>query len=140
MSKDLSESVNTSRWDAQLALRCGALLGGTAVALGAFGAHGLQSRVNAGTLDPHLLDVFKTGVQYHFYHALAIFAAAFGGPMLWGGPAGRRAVIAWLVGIAVFSGSLYLMTFTGQRWLGAITPIGGVAFILGWVFAATGRR
>lgn len=126
--------------DPLFALRAGALLGGAAVALGAFGAHGLQSRVTAGTLDPHLLDVFKTGVQYHFYHALAILASAFGGPILWGGPAGRRAVTAWLVGIGVFSGSLYLMTFTGQRWLGAITPIGGVAFILGWIFAATGRR
>lgn len=140
MSNNHAELRNASRWDAHFALRCGALLGGAAVALGAFGAHGLQSRVNAGTLDPHLLDVFKTGVQYHFYHALAIFAAAFGGPTLWGRAAGRRAVISWLVGICVFSGSLYLMTFTGQRWLGAITPIGGVAFIVGWLFAATARR
>ncbi len=119
---------------ASLILKMAGLLGALAVGLGAFGAHGLKSRVEAGTLDPALLEAFKTGVQYHFYHVLALLAVGCAG--LLPGRAGSVAVVAWLVGIALFSGSLYLMTFTGARWLGAITPIGGVAFIVGWVALA----
>lgn len=114
-----------------LVLKMAGLLGALAVGLGAFGAHGLKSRVEAGTLDPALLEAFKTGVQYHFYHVLALLAVGCAG--LLPGRAATVAVVAWLVGIALFSGSLYLMTLTGARWLGAITPIGGVAFIVGWV-------
>lgn len=107
------------------------ILGGLAVALGAFGAHAL-----AGRVEPRLLEVFETGVRYHFYHALALVAVVVA--------IGRwpenslPAMAGWLfvVGIVVFSGSLYLMTLTGARWLGAITPIGGVAFIAGWVCLA----
>jgi len=104
------------------------MLGGLAVALGAFGAHALEARV-----EPRLLEVFETGVRYHFYHALALIAVvvAIG---RWP-QAGLAPLAGWLfvAGIVVFSGSLYLMTFTGARWLGAITPIGGVAFIAGWI-------
>lgn len=116
-----------------MVLKIAAVLGGLAVGLGAFGAHGLKGRVAAGTLDPALLEVFKTGVQYHFYHALAILAVGCAGAGLLSPRGAAVAVVAWLIGVVVFSGSLYLMTFTGARWLGAITPIGGVAFIVGWV-------
>jgi uncharacterized membrane protein YgdD (TMEM256/DUF423 family) len=108
----------------------GAIAGGAGVALGAFGAHGLKSRVGAD-----LLAIFETGVRYQMYHALALLAvgwAATRWPGAWVGAAGWL----FLVGIVVFSGSLYVMTFTGARWLGAITPLGGVAFILGWVALA----
>lgn len=98
-----------------------------AVGLGAFGAHALRAR-----LSPDLLFVFETGVRYHFYHALALFAVAWlserhPGPLVHG------AGWAFVLGIVVFSGSLYLLSATGVRWLGAITPIGGVAFLLGWL-------
>lgn len=110
-----------------------ALLGGLAVGLGAFGAHAL-----AGRVEPRLLEVFETGVRYHFYHALALFVVVFA-LNRWPN-AGLISVAGWLliVGILIFSGSLYLMTFTGIRWLGAITPIGGVAFIAGWLCLALG--
>lgn len=121
---------------AAFVLRAAALLGGLAVALGAFGAHGLKDRVA-----PEMLAVYETGVKYHFYHALALLALALGPERLWQSAAAPWAGWAWIAGIAVFSGSLYLMTFTGARWLGAITPIGGVAFIVGWalLFVAAGR-
>ena len=98
----------------------GAVLACLGVILGAFGAHGLKSRVT-----PELLAVFETGVRYHMYHALALLAVGWqvdrGGSPL-------AAAAGWLfvAGIAIFSGSLYAMTLTGARWLGAITPIGGV--------------
>lgn len=98
-----------------------------AVALGAFGAHGLKSRVSSD-----LLAVFQTGVQYHFYHALGL--------ILVGILVGSLSATGWvrasgwtmLAGIVIFSGSLYVMALTGQRWLGMITPIGGTAFIAAW--------
>jgi len=107
----------------------GALAAGIGVALGAFGAHGLKGRV-----EPALLDVFETGVRYHMYHALALLALGLAQAR---SPAPLLNAASWLfaVGIVVFSGSLYLMTLTGARWLGAITPIGGVAFLLGWAVA-----
>ncbi|MBV7336237.1 DUF423 domain-containing protein [Chloroflexi bacterium TSY] len=107
------------------------ILGGLGVALGAFGAHALEGRV-----EERLLEVFETGVRYHFYHALALVIVVVA---LDRWPESNLPSIAgWLfvVGILVFSGSLYLMTFTGIRWLGAITPIGGVAFIAGWICLA----
>ncbi len=104
----------------------GALAGGLAVALGAFGAHGLESRVG-----PDRLDVFETGVRYHLVHALALLAVGFAASR-WPGAATNAAGALFLAGIVVFSGSLYAMTFTGHRWLGALTPIGGVAFLAGW--------
>ncbi|MFP4500650.1 MAG: DUF423 domain-containing protein [Candidatus Hydrogenedentota bacterium] len=113
---------------AALFLRIGALLGGLAVALGAFGAHGLKERIDA-----EMLAVFETGVRYHFYHALALIAIAAGSAALWESQWTAAAAWAWFAGVIIFSGSLYLLVVTGTRWLGAITPIGGVAFIIGWV-------
>lgn len=121
-------------------IRLAATIGALAVVLGAFGAHGLKSRVEAGTLDPALLEAFKTGVQYHFYHALAMLAVGCAGGALWQARGPGWAVWLWLAGIVLFSGSLYVMTLTGMRWLGAITPIGGVAFIAGWVALALSAR
>ena len=107
------------------------LLGGLSVALGAFGAHALRGRI-----EESLLANYQTGVSYMFYHALALFAAAWA-VSKW--PASNLPVWAgWLfvLGVVVFSGSLFVMAFTGLRWLGAITPIGGVAFIVGWLLLA----
>jgi uncharacterized membrane protein YgdD (TMEM256/DUF423 family) len=105
------------------------VLGALGVALGAFGAHGLKDRVT----DPHLLEVWRTGAHYHLIHAVALLAVA--------SHPSRPAAAGWLfvVGIALFSGSLYAMTLTGVRWLGAITPLGGVAFIVGWLVLAFAR-
>jgi len=108
----------------------GALSGFIAVALGAFAAHGLKSR-----LAPDLLAVFETGARYQFYHVLALFAAA------WvlergGGGAARAAGWCFVAGTLVFSGSLYALALSGLRWLGAITPLGGLAFLAGWLLLA----
>jgi uncharacterized membrane protein YgdD (TMEM256/DUF423 family) len=104
----------------------GALFGALAVAAGAFGAHALRAR-----LEPRDLEIFETAARYQLYHALALFAVAWAMECnrQWGLAAG------WLfvAGVVVFSGSLYALVLTGQRWLGAVTPLGGVAFILGWV-------
>ena len=107
------------------------LLGSLSVALGAFGAHALRDRVEAG-----LLANYQTGVTYMFYHTLALFVVVLA---LSRWPTSSQPVWAgWLfvIGIVFFSGSLFLMAFTGMRWLGAITPIGGVAFIAGWLLLA----
>jgi uncharacterized membrane protein YgdD (TMEM256/DUF423 family) len=105
------------------------ITGGLAVILGAFGAHTLKGRI-----EPELLTVFDTGVRYHMYHALALLAVArarLSGVRL-------QAAAAWLflAGMALFSGSLYVLSLTGVRWLGAITPLGGLAFIFGWLCLA----
>lgn len=99
-----------------------------AVMLGAFGAHALKNR-----LDEHLLNVFRTGVEYHFYHALGL--------ILIGTLAISLGISSWLktagwmmfAGIVLFSGSLYLLSILNLRWLGMITPIGGLLFILSWL-------
>jgi uncharacterized membrane protein YgdD (TMEM256/DUF423 family) len=107
------------------------ILGGLAVALGAFGAHALESRLSAD-----LLGTFEIAVRYQFYHALALLGVV---AVLGRWPTAPAAVAAgWLfvVGILIFSGSLYLLVFSGVRWLGAITPIGGVAMIAGWLCLA----
>ncbi|MFO8233648.1 MAG: DUF423 domain-containing protein [Longimonas sp.] len=111
----------------RLFLGLGALLAGLAVALGAFGAHGLESRVT-----PDRVDTFNTGVQYQMYHALALLAA--GGLLAAGAPSGPVfwAGASFLVGTFFFSGSLYLLVLTDTPVLGAVAPIGGVAFIVGW--------
>jgi len=108
-------------------LRAAAVLSGLAVALGAFGAHGLKAHVS-----PEHLAVFETGVRYQFYHALALLALSLAGGRLWATVWTRATAWLWLGGVLVFSGSLYLLVLTGQRWLGAITPFGGVAFLAGW--------
>lgn len=112
----------------------GAVLGMLGVAAGAFGAHALRER-----LSDRSLDIFETAARYQMYHALAVLAAAWALDR-WGAPAGA-AGWSFVIGIVVFSGSLYLLALTGIRWLGAITPIGGVAFIVGWALLAwTGWR
>lgn len=106
------------------------LNGGCAVALGAFAAHGLAAR-----LSPELLATFETAARYHMYHALATGLAALVAERA----PGRGAVGAgwcFIVGILLFSGSLYMLVLTGQRWLGAVTPFGGVAFLAGWACLA----
>ncbi|MCL4858684.1 MAG: DUF423 domain-containing protein [Caldilineaceae bacterium] len=108
-----------------------AILGGLGVALGAFGAHALSER-----LTPSLLQTYETAVRYHFYHALALVAVVYA---IGRWPQSTLPVAAgWLfvLGVLIFSGSLYLLAFTGIRWLGAITPIGGVALMAGWACLA----
>jgi len=99
-------------------------LGFSAVALGAFGAHGLRDR-----LAPPLLEVYRTGVLYHLIHALAVLAVALAADRL-----RRPRLVAGLftAGIAIFSGTLYLLAITGRTWLGAVTPIGGLLLLAGW--------
>jgi uncharacterized membrane protein YgdD (TMEM256/DUF423 family) len=109
----------------------GAGAAGLGVALGAFGAHGLRSHV-----PPEALAVFETGVRYQIYHALGLIAIAQAASR-WPGPWTQVAGWLFAIGIVLFSGSLYLMTLTGARWLGAITPFGGVALIAGWAAFAT---
>lgn len=106
------------------------VMGALGVGLGAFGAHGLRGTVT----DPRLLEVWETAARYHLIHAVALLAVA----------AHPRppALAGWffVAGIVIFSGSLYTMTLTGARWLGAITPIGGVALIIGWLMIAWSAR
>jgi uncharacterized membrane protein YgdD (TMEM256/DUF423 family) len=111
-------------------LLLGAVAAFLAVALGAFGAHGLRAR-----LSPEMMAVFQTGVQYHMYHALALILVS--------GIMGRMS--GWLIqsagwcfaaGIVFFSGSLYLLAVTGVTTLGAVTPIGGLLFLIGWALLA----
>lgn len=115
---------------AQASLALGALFGFLGVVLGAFGAHALRAR-----LSPEMLAVWKTANEYHFYHAIALaivglLARAAKLP-------GLDLVAACFVsGILVFSGSLYLLALTETRWLGAVTPIGGMLFVLGWAWLA----
>jgi uncharacterized membrane protein YgdD (TMEM256/DUF423 family) len=108
----------------------GAVAGGLGVALGAFGAHGLKPRIT-----PELMEIFETGVRFHIYHALALLAVGWGA-MRWPGSWVQVAGWAFTFGIVVFSGSLYLLAMTGLTWLGAITPVGGVAFLTGWAALA----
>jgi uncharacterized membrane protein YgdD (TMEM256/DUF423 family) len=110
-------------------LLAGAVAGLIAVGFGAFGAHGLRGR-----LTPDMLAVFETGVRYQMYHALALLLVATLAPRLAGnaGLAYRTAGWMFVAGITLFSGSLYLLAVTGVTILGAITPIGGVAFLAGW--------
>lgn len=96
------------------------------MAAGAFGAHGLRAR-----LSPDLLAVFETGARYQMYHALALLAVGWA-VTRWPGPWPVRAGWLFLVGTLLFSGSLYALALTGVRWLGAITPLGGVALLAGW--------
>jgi len=108
----------------------GSLSGLIAVALGAFGAHSLRDRLAAD-----LLAVFETGVRYHMFHALALLGAAWA-VARWPGSLATAAGWLFVAGTLVFSGSLYALSLSGQRWLGAITPFGGVAFLLGWLCLA----
>ena len=110
----------------------GAVFGAVGVAAGAFGAHALKAR-----LAPEMLAVFETGVRYQLFHALGLLAVGWAAGR-WTSRAVRVAGWLFVVGVFLFSGSLYAMCLTGVRALGAITPIGGVAFIAGWLLLAWG--
>ena len=98
--------------------------GASAVLLGAFGAHALRS-----VLDPAAVELWRTASQYHFWHALALAAASLAPPSR----ARRMAQCAFALGIVLFSASLYALALGAPHWCGAITPVGGVAFIVGWI-------
>ena len=108
----------------------GAVFGGLGVVFGAFGAHALRASLSADDLA-----TFEIGVRYQLFHALALLAVAWATTQ-WEASTVTVAGWAFVIGIVVFSGSLYTLVLTGQRWLGAITPIGGVAFIVGWALLA----
>ncbi len=110
-------------------LSLAAFFGFMGVALGAFGAHALKNR-----LDVYYLDVFKTGVQYQMYHALALLAVALLMKIQPAESAGLLNYAGWAftVGIIIFSGSLYILSVAGFKFMGAITPIGGLSFLIGW--------
>lgn len=112
----------------KLFLILGAANAAVAVMLGAFGAHGLE-----GKLSERMLEVYKTGVQYHMYHAIGLMVVGLLAGRLAG--SGQLHWAGWLmfIGIILFSGSLYALSTTGISKLGIITPFGGVAFIAGWV-------
>jgi uncharacterized membrane protein YgdD (TMEM256/DUF423 family) len=121
---------------ANLFISLGALSGLLAVAFGAFGAHALRGR-----LDDYAMGVFETAVQYHFYHTLALLAV---GLLALHQPHTlllRSSGWLFLLGLVLFSGSLYVLSLTGIKWLGAVTPLGGLAFIAGWAcLAAVGWK
>ncbi|MAJ69330.1 MAG: DUF423 domain-containing protein [Pseudomonadota bacterium] len=108
-------------------LLIGALLALLGVMLGAFGAHGLKN-----ILDASALATFEVGVRYQMYHALAILLVgglAAQASLVWR----KRAALLFIIGSVLFSGSIYLLVLTGQKWLGPVTPLGGLCLMLGWV-------
>lgn len=115
----------------KLFLTIGSIAMALAVALGAFGAHGLKS-----TISEEMMNIFETGVKYHFYHALGILL--IGVMARWLPNSSLLPWSGWLMigGILIFSGSLYLLSVSGIRWLGAITPVGGLCFIASWIILA----
>ncbi|WP_339879248.1 DUF423 domain-containing protein [uncultured Algoriphagus sp.] len=119
-------------------IKLAAILGALAVGIGAFGAHGLK----AVLAETGRVDTFETGVKYHFYHSLSIFLIGILAIIKPDWKQLRTAAILMAVGILIFSGSLYMLSLTGITWLGAITPLGGVAFIAGWVlvFLAASKK
>lgn len=112
----------------------GALSGAIGVGAGAFGAHALRER-----LEPRMLEVFETGARYQMYHAIALLAVAWIASR-WPGSLSTAAGWLFVAGTVLFSGSLYAMALTGVRGLGAITPLGGVCFIAGWICLALAAR
>ncbi len=110
----------------------GSLLMASAVALGAFGAHGLKDR-----LDPYALSVYEKAVFYHFVHALGmLLVVCLCSSQLLSSSAVNKVALCLLLGILFFSGSLYVLAISGLKWLGAITPIGGLLFIVAWSLLA----
>jgi len=110
----------------------GSLSGFVAVALGAFGAHALKAR-----LDADLLATFEVGVRYQMYHAFALLAVGWA-QTRWPGPVLDASGWLFIAGTLLFSGSLYVLSLTGERWLGAVTPVGGLALLGGWLCLAWG--
>ncbi len=117
----------------RLLITAGALGAALSVVLGAFGAHGLKAR-----LAPEMLATFQTGVQYQFYHSLGLILAGLVLHTLKASTLVSAAGVLMLAGIILFSGSLYLICFTGMRSFGMIAPIGGTAFIVAWLLLAVG--
>jgi uncharacterized membrane protein YgdD (TMEM256/DUF423 family) len=113
---------------AKLFISLGAAFAALAVALGAFGAHGLKN-----TLAPEMLVIYHTGVEYQFYHSLGLLAAG----MLSRGNAESKALklsgMLMIAGILLFSGSLYALSLSGERWFGDVAPAGGLMFIAAWI-------
>ena len=118
----------------RLFVALGAASAFVAVGAGAFGAHALRAR-----LAPDMLAVFETAARYQMYHAFGLLAAAWA---LERWPMATATAAGWcfIVGVALFSGSLYLLVLTGPRWLGAVTPLGGLAFLAGWLTLALATR
>ena len=112
----------------------GALSAFLAVAAGAFGAHAIR-----GAVSPDRLEVWETAARYQMYHALALFAAAWGWSR-WQNKITAAAGWLFVAGILVFSGSLYLLALTNTRWLGMITPPGGLALLAGWICLGIGAN
>lgn len=109
------------------------LLGASGVLLGAFGAHGLKARLSAESLAS-----WNTAVEYHLLHAVVVLVLAWAsGPS---GPASPWALRLFTAGIVLFSGSIYLLVLGGPRWLGPVTPVGGLCLILGWLSLLLGTR
>ena len=112
----------------QIFLGVGAILGGLSVAAGAFGAHALRQK-----LSERAIEIFQTGVHYQMYHALALLLVAL---LLSRAEVAQSTLVAagfsFIIGVVIFSGSLYTLSLTNIKWLGAITPVGGVAFMVGW--------
>jgi uncharacterized membrane protein YgdD (TMEM256/DUF423 family) len=107
-----------------------------AVALGAFGAHALKARV-----PPEMLAVWHTGVEYHLFHALGLLAVGIVAMQLPESALLKYSGWLMLAGIVLFSGSLYALALSGERWLGAVTPVGGIAFLAAWaLFVAAAVR
>ena len=121
--------------NARFCLLIAALALAAAVVLGAFGAHALK-----GHLSAEMLSIYQTAVQYHFWHALGLLGVG----VLMSRSPGDSALrwVAWLLiaGLLLFSGSLYLLALTGATWLGAVTPLGGLAFIAAWLWLAWWAR
>jgi uncharacterized membrane protein YgdD (TMEM256/DUF423 family) len=120
---------------ARFFLVAGALSAAVAVMLGAFGAHGLRGRLPAD-----LLAIYQTACQYHVYHALGLLVVGLLALQAPASGALRGSGWLMLLGTVLFSGSLYLLAITGQRWLGAITPLGGTAWIAAWLLLAWAAR
>lgn len=116
---------------AKLFITLAALSGMLAVVFGAFGAHALKNR-----LDDYALGVFQTAVQYHFYHSLALLAVGILALSVPDSTLLKSSGWLFAAGLVVFSGSLYILSLSGVRWLGAVTPLGGLAFIAGWACLA----
>jgi uncharacterized membrane protein YgdD (TMEM256/DUF423 family) len=122
----------TGRSSAQRFLALGSILAGLGVAAGAFGAHALKD-----ILDPPMLQVFETATRYVMYHAFGLCIVSWAIDRY---PEQRLEKSGWLflIGILLFSGSLYVVSLAGIRWVGAVTPIGGLAFMTGWLLLAWG--
>ncbi len=115
----------------KLFLIIGSIAMSLAVGLGAFGAHGLKEM-----LTDEMLDIFETGVKYHFYHAIGLLVIGLVAQVM-----PNSSLLQWsgwlmVAGIIIFSGSLYILSISGIRWMGAITPIGGLCFIVAWILLA----